>query len=230
VDTRLGQPRGPAVEQVAQPRVVEPDQLGPMAGAGVARAVVEAVQGERHAVRAQPLERRQLAVGQRPALGRRRVEVVARHARAHGDQVGHAGVGQDRVEAGEVGGAAGALHVRPGERELVDSDQEARRPGRVGPEHGAARRRERPQVARLEVELAALHREALQPAYPRGRDRARRHGLGHLGSIEVAFEHTPGAQLVGEHDAGAALRVGRERGHREPHGDRQAGDSGYEET
>ena len=230
VDARLGQPGGPAVEQLAQARVVEPDQLGPMARAGVAGAVVEAVQRERHAVPAEPLERCQLPVRQRPALGGRRIEVVPRHPRAHGDQVGHAGVREDRVEASEVRVPALALDVRPGERELVDSDEEARRAGRLGAEHGAARGHERCEVAALEVELAALHREALKPAHARGRDRARRHGAGHLGAIEVSLEHPAGAQLVREDDAGAALLLGRERGQREPHRNREAGDSAYQET
>ena len=111
----------------------------------------------------------------RPAAGGCRVERVGGERGQPGDQVRHAGLAHDRVEAGE---RLGAVAVRLGHRlvvrELVDAHEEARRAGGAGRERarGPARR---PSSAALEHAHGRRrgHAASSAPA-PRSSTRARR--------------------------------------------------------
>ena len=105
----------------------EAGELGMAPRGGVAGAVVEAMEAEDHTVAGQPLDRLDLGVVDRSRLRHRRVEVVTGDPGADRQQIRHAGLGEDGVEATEPVGPELATGVEcPGVGKLVDPDQRSR--------------------------------------------------------------------------------------------------------
>ena len=148
--------------------------------------MIEAVQAELDAFA--PHARQQLALGRvvRMSSGGPRVKRVVGYEREDGGAVGDAGLAEDVVKAFEHGGAAlGGPVARLVDRELVVAQQDLRHPAPVGPEDRLAGANLRRDDVLCQLEVAALHRQALQDPRRQRRDALDGDRLDDLG----AFHH-----------------------------------------